>query len=92
MARFHFTFRSSGMGETHYTVYDREAREERTVRVPWHSNVARLMFDPMPTDLLDAFNAWREEEHARAVAHISARYGAEEAAKIAPFERYTSAA
>ena len=86
--RYVFEFRSSGMGETHYDVYDRETHAERSVRVPWGSNKARLMFDPMPADLLAAFNAWRAVEHAEAIAYITKRYGDEEAAKVAPFVEY----
>jgi hypothetical protein len=83
--RYHFHFTSHYQGVSDFTVYDRETHKEHRIRLDTATGVASYVGEGIPPDVLDAFNVWREAKYISEVEHIAERYGAAEAANVAPF-------
>jgi hypothetical protein len=89
--RFHFSFLSTFMGNPDYEVYDRQTKESHRLSVKGETGAASYLGEPVPVEVLAAFNAWRRQEHDAAVAQITAKYGEAEAQQIAPFREAVAA-
>lgn len=83
--RFHFNFRSNYQGRSDFDVFDRETGKEVRLNFYPATGAARFMFDQVPTDMLEAFNAWRLAKYESDCALILAKYGAEELANVDAF-------
>lgn len=83
--RYTFEFASRYQHVTHWQMTDRQTGETRRVRLDHATDIASLMIDAMPADILAAFNAFREAKRAEDIAHIRARFGDAEADAIPAF-------
>lgn len=83
--RYHFNFRSNYDGQSDFDVFDRETGKEVRLRFWPATGAANFMFEAVPADMLEAFNAWRLAKYEADCAYILAKHGAEELAQVAPF-------
>jgi len=86
MNRFTFTFQSNYQGQTDFMAFDRQSGAKCRVRLINATGEARLMFDPVPADMLQAFNDWRRAKYDSDIAYIGERYGAAALADVEPFK------
>jgi hypothetical protein len=83
--RYHFQFISNGFGVSDYSVYDRETKKECRISLSNDTPDAWRMFDPIPAEMLSAFNDWRKEKHESDVRYLLDRYGQDALEGIRPF-------
>lgn len=83
--RYHFSFISTFQGNPDYAAYDRETKESHRLSVKGATGAASYQGEPVPLDVLAAFNAWRRQEYDAAIAQITAKYGEAEAKLAAPY-------
>jgi hypothetical protein len=68
MVRYHFAFKSSYQGNHDYAVYDRQTGETHRLslgRTDQPDGTVAGRAWRLPTELVDAFNAWRAERYGQ---------------------------
>jgi hypothetical protein len=86
MNRFTFAFQSNYQGQTDFMAFDRQSGAQCRVRLVNATGEARLMSDPVPAEMLQAFNDWRRAKYDSDIAYIGERYGAAALADVEPFK------
>jgi hypothetical protein len=71
--RISFAFRSSYRGDVDYTAWINGAEHRLRLRESPSGPVASFAGEPVPADVLAAFNAWRTARHAEQIATMQAK-------------------